>query len=196
MTLIELISMVSTSLGGSKVTALPATSKIAVAALDNYPNVARTLLRRYPFPEATKYAQLNYEPGSPTNNTNFFFQYDVPSDTLKPLDIEHDEDADFRYEHKMLYTDYEEPVLRYTADIIFEYESDGTTIDYTADLFYSDSLARAIIWRLSLEIAPGNAPKMIGASGRNALLSYDEAIGSGGDESREKYDKPEIWTEV
>jgi hypothetical protein len=196
MTLIELISMVSTGLGGSVVNAYPATSKLGQAAYDNYANMARVLLRAFPFPEATEYVTLSYQPGSPENLTNFYYQYRAPSNILKPLDINHDEDADFRYAHGLIYTDYEDPVLRYTADIAYIYEPDGETIDYIGELEYSDTLARAIVWRLAKEIASGNAPKMHNMADRSSTQAYYEAIMAGGGESREKYDKPKLWTDV
>lgn len=195
MTLTELISGISTLMGGNEVTSLPSTQKIPEAALDNYHKIARSLIARYPFPEAIKYTQLTYDPGVPTNHTSFYYRYEVPPDLKSPLEINNDEKADFRYEGGVIYTDYEEPTLRYISDITLVYESDGTTIDYTADLLLEDETARAIQWAVIYEIAPGNVPKLASFAERRAAITYTDAIASAGQRAREKYDGPELVTD-
>ncbi len=198
MTLNELINLSVTRLGFNKVS-LPEfrATKQGEMALDNYPQVAKTMLRRANWPEAIKRVTLDYEPGYPDNNTGFAYQYKVPSDLLKVLNLNDDNDEAFRNESTLLYCDAEAPVLSYIADISIQYDSAGV-IDYTEDLLYSTSLGEAIIWELANQMSMGlkiNRALMERAE-KYAIIAYYEALSQSGTESREEQAGIALWVDA
>ena len=196
MTLTRLINLAETRLGFNPTAVIPGTTKQSEMLLLNYEVVAKAFLRGFPWPEATKRVRLDYSPGYPENLTMFEYQYDLPEDCLRPLDLNEDADEKYRVEGGLIYCNYEEPVLRYTSNIAFEYEGDGVTIDYLAELRYTDTTADALVWKLALTAVSNLAPKMAGLCAQNSQMAYYNAISASGGESREMYDPPELWTDA
>lgn len=113
---VEIVNLALTYLGEPAVVSLAGSQKAQVLA-GNYQQARDEALSYFPWSFAVKRVSLNKITES--NPTEYEYVFSLPSDILRALDTNVDDDTWGRYamENNRLYSDEEEVVLRYIAQV-------------------------------------------------------------------------------
>lgn len=177
---IEICNLALSRLGVENIERIDETSEAARACNQFYEPTRRTVLRRFPWPFATRRVKLALIEGEPVD---YEYAYRYPSDAIKIRELYAAECRRHvgKYkilsddEGKVLYTDVELAAVEYTADI------DDVSL-------FDDTFIEALSWKLASEIAIRltNNP----ALASNAIQAYQayfsEAAAQGTNEEKPK----------
>jgi len=122
------------------ISSLASAEKNALVCNQFYASVIAEILVSYPWNCAIAREELAAPDPEPDNNTLFQYQYDLPSDSLRILDINNDRTIEFMIEGSFLYTNVESCIVRYIKQ-------------ETDDTLWHPLLKEAIVNKLASEIA-------------------------------------------
>lgn len=122
-------------LGERRINSIDDTTKTAKLMKDRFDEIRDDLLRSHPWNFATKRASLDADSGAPA--WGFDYQYTLPSDSLRLIEVDNPNRYDYRVEERKILTNIGTPLLvAYTSQI-----TDPTSMDVMFRQALSASLA-------------------------------------------------------
>ena len=121
---IDIINAALSKLGEQALLSVADQSVPGRLANRTYKDIKEALLREYPWNFATKRIALTADAAAPV--WGFDFAYNLPQDLLRLIQLDNDDDADWRNESGQIVTDKTSPInIRYVASVL-EGEMDAT----------------------------------------------------------------------